>query len=143
MLIVNADDQVRHLVEKAIPEARRSTMFLAFSDDLTLLNADPPPDVVLFNVKTGELPCFSRLSTIQQRWPSAQVIFLSPVDDIHLWAEAIRLGAYDFLPKPVDPDQLKWILQGAVGKKRVLTERVGPDKPALRKAARLVEGLWR
>ena len=131
MLIVNSDDEVRHLVAKAIPEHRRSKMSLAFSDGLTVLNGGPPPDVVLINVQTETQPCFSGLSKIQQWWPSSQVIFLSPVDDIHLWAEAIRLGAYDFLPKPVDPDQLKWILQGALGKKRTLTERLGPGKPVL------------
>ena len=141
ILIVNSDDEVRHLLEKAIPEHRRSKMSLAFSDDFTLLNADPPPDVVLINVETEAHPCFRRLSRIQQRWPSAQVIFLSPVDDIHLWAEAIRLGAYDFLPKPVDPDQLNWILQGALGKKHVVTERLGPRKLAHRNSARLLEGL--
>jgi DNA-binding NtrC family response regulator len=117
MLIVNPDAEVRHLVENAIPEYRRSRMSLAFSDDITLLSAAPPPDIVLFNIKTEAQSCFSRLEKIQGQWPSTQVIFLSPVDDIHLWAEAIRLGAYDFLPKPIDPDQLKWVLQGALAKK--------------------------
>jgi DNA-binding NtrC family response regulator len=140
LLIVNADDEVRHLLEKAIPEPWRSKMSFAFSDDFTLLNADPPPDVVLINVKTEAHPCFKRLSKIQQRWPSSQVIFLSPVDDIHLWAEAIRLGAYDFLPKPVDPDQLMWILQGALGKKRIATQHLGPRKLSLRSSARPLQG---
>ena len=122
MLIVNSDAEVRHLVEKAIPEYRRSRMSIAFSDDFTLLAADPPPDIVLFNIKTEAQSCFSRLEKVQGQWPSAQVIFLTPVDDIHLWAEAIRLGAYDFLPKPIDPDQLKWILQGALVKKLPVPE---------------------
>jgi DNA-binding NtrC family response regulator len=111
MLIVNSDAEVRHLVEKAIPEYRRSRISLAFVDDLTLLAADPPPDIVIFNIGTEAQSCFSRLEKVQGRWPETQVIFLSSVDDIHLWAEAIRLGAYEFLPKPIDPEQLKWILQ--------------------------------
>ena len=117
MLIVNSDAEVRHLVDMAIPEHRRSKISLAFSDDFALPAADPPPDIVLFNIKTGAQSCFSRLEKVQRQWPSTQVIFLSSVDDIHLWAEAIRLGAYDFLPKPIDPDQLKWVLQGALAKK--------------------------
>jgi DNA-binding NtrC family response regulator len=122
MLIVNSDAEVRRLVEKAIPEYRRSRTSLAFSDDLTLLPADPPPDIVLFNIKTEAQSCFSRLEKVQGQWPSTQVVFLSSVDDIHLWAEAIRLGAYDFLPKPIDPDQLKWILQGALVKTFAVSE---------------------
>ena len=139
MLIVNSDAEIRHLVEKAIPEYRRSKMSLAFSDDFTLLAADPPPDIVLFNIKTEAQSCFSRLAKVRGQWPSTQVIFLSPVDDIHLWVEAIRLGAYDFLPKPIDPDQLKWILQGALMKKLALPELPRQGKAGYRTVSQLSE----
>ena len=141
MLIVNSDAEVRRLVEEAIPEYRRSRTSLAFSDDLTLLAADPPPDIVLFNIKTEAQSCFSRLEKVQGQWPSAQVIFLSSVDDIHLWAEAIRLGAYDFLPKPIDPEQLKWILQGALAKKLPVPELPRQGKAGYRTDPRLSESL--
>jgi DNA-binding NtrC family response regulator len=139
MLIVNSDAEVLHLVEKAIPEYRRSRMSLAFSDDVTLLAADPPPDIVLFNIKTEAQSCFSRLEKVQGQWPGTHVIFLSPVDDIHLWAEAIRLGAYDFLPKPIDPDQLKWILQGALARKRPMPGFPRSGKAGYRNVARFAE----
>ena len=139
MLIVNSDAEIRHLVEKAIPEYRRSKMSLAFSDDFTLLAADPPPDIVLFNIKTEAQSCFSRLAKVRGQWPSTQVIFLSPVDDIHLWVEAIRLGAYDFLPKPIDPDQLKWILQGALMKKLAVPELPRQGKAGYRTVSQLSE----
>ena len=122
ILILNPDAEVRHLLEKAIPDYRRSSMSLVFSDDFALVAEQPPPDVVLFNIKTEAQSCFGRLARVRGQWPNAQVIFLSPVDDIHLWAEAIRLGAYDFLPKPIDPDQLKWILQGALTRKLAVPE---------------------
>jgi DNA-binding NtrC family response regulator len=128
MLIVNPDAEIRHLVEKAIPEYRRSRMSFAFSDDFALLAEQPPPDVVLFNIKAEAQSCFSRLAKVRGQWPNTQVIFLSPVNDIHLWAEAIRLGAYDFLPKPIDPDQLKWILEGALTKKHAVPEYPEPEK---------------
>lgn len=139
MLIVNSDAEIRHLVEEAIPEYRRSKMSLAFSDDFTLLAADPPPDIVLFNIKTEAQSCFSRLAKVRGQWPSTQVIFLSPVDDIHLWVEAIRLGAYDFLPKPIDPDQLKWILQGALIKKLAVPELPSQGKAGYRTVPLLSE----
>jgi DNA-binding NtrC family response regulator len=139
MLIVNPDAEVRHLVEKAIPKYRRSTMSLAFSDDFALLTEQSPPDVVVFNIKTEAQSCFSRLAKVRGQWPGTQVIFLSPVDDIHLWAEAIRLGAYDFLPKPIDPDQLKWILQGALTKKLAAPEYPKPAKEGQHAVARLWE----
>ena len=141
MLIVNPDAEVRHLLDKAIPDYRRSSMSLVFSDDFALLAEQPPPDVVLVNIKTEAQSCFSRLAKVRGQWPSTQVIFLSSVDDIHLWAEAIRLGAYDFLPKPIDPDQLKWILQGALTRNLAVPELPGQGKAEYRAVARLSESL--
>src|SRR5258706_4823468 len=71
ILLVNSDTEIRHLVEKAIPESRRSEISLAFADDFTLLAADPPPDIVLINVKAEAQFCFSRLAKIRGRWPSS------------------------------------------------------------------------
>jgi DNA-binding NarL/FixJ family response regulator len=125
LLVVTPDAGIRQLVRKAIPEHKRSMIFLVFSDNLASVAATPPPDVVLINLKTETRSDFSQLSKVWLRWPSAQVIFLSPSDDIHLWAEAVQLGAYDFLPRSVDPDQLKWVLQGALVKRRVEATRAG------------------
>ena len=118
ILIVNPDMAIRHLVEKSIPEKRRVRISLALSDDLSTAPDTPPPDVVLFNIKAEAWSNLNRLWRVCDRWPVAQIIFLSPLNDIHLWAEAIRLGAYDFLPTSIDPDQLKWVLQGAFARRR-------------------------
>jgi DNA-binding NtrC family response regulator len=71
------------------------------------------------NVTGAAQSSLGLLPTIRQRWPHVEVIFLSQIDDIHLWAEAIRVGAYDFLSKPIDPDQLKWVLIGAFPAARI------------------------
>jgi|SoiMetStandDraft_5_1073268.scaffolds.fasta_scaffold78290_1 DNA-binding NtrC family response regulator len=123
LLVVNPDTKVRQLVEKAIPEHRRAKMFLTLSDNFASAPATPPPDVVLINLKSETQCDFTQLSKVWLRWPGTQVIFLSPFEDIHLWAEAVQLGAYDFLPKSVDPDQLQWVLQGALLRRRVEANR--------------------
>ena len=118
ILVVNPDMAIRQLVEKSIPEQRRVRISLALSDDLSTAPDTPPPDVVLFNIKPEAWSNLNRLWRLCDRWPVAQIIFLSPLNDIHLWAEAIRLGAYDFLPTSIDPDELKWVLQGAFARRR-------------------------
>jgi len=126
ILIVNSDAHIRQLVEKSIPEHRRARVSLVFSDDLPSLAAATPPQVVLINLQTETQSPLTQLSLVFRQWPRAQVIFLSPIDSIDLWAEAIRLGAYDFLPKSIDPDQLQWVLQGALVKRQTgATEGIG------------------
>jgi DNA-binding NtrC family response regulator len=114
MWVVNSDAEVRQLVENALLQYRQYLrMCLIFTEDLETLPADPPPQVLLINATGPAQSSLAPFASLRQRWPDAKVIFLSPLDDIHLWAEAIRMGAYDFLPKPIDPDQLKWVLIGA------------------------------
>ena len=114
MWVVNSDGEVRQLVENALLQYRQYLrMCLIFTEDLETLPADPPPQVLLINATGPAQSSLAPLASLRQRWPDVKVIFLSPLDDIHLWAEAIRMGAYDFLPKPIDPDQLKWVLIGA------------------------------
>ena len=36
----------------------------------------------------------------------------SALDDIYLYAEAIQLGAYDFLVRPLEADELRRVLRG-------------------------------
>lgn len=114
MWVVNSDDEVRQLVESALRQYGQYLMMrLIFTEDLGTSVTSAPPQVVLINLTGPAQSSLALLTKTRQRWPDAKVIFLSPLDDIHLWAETIRMGAYDFLPKPIDPDQLKWVLIGA------------------------------
>ena len=61
------------------------------------------PDLLLVNLAVSRV-CFYLLPEMQQMWP----------DDVHLYADAIQLGAYDFLPKPLETVELGTILQRAV-----------------------------
>jgi DNA-binding NtrC family response regulator len=114
MWVVNSDAHVRCVVEKVVQNRLRPTVSLIFSEDLSLPVAIPLPDIVLINLNGSAESCFNLLAKIHRVCPKAKVIFLSNVNDLHLWIEAIQLGAYDFLPKSIDADQLGWVLQGAL-----------------------------
>jgi DNA-binding NtrC family response regulator len=115
MWVVNSDAQVRHVVENAVQDyPLHQSVRLIFSADFGPPVAAPRPDVVLINLSAPTESCFSLLPKIRRTFPDAHVIFLSQSDDIDLWAEAIKLGTYEFLPRSVDCDQLGWVLQGAL-----------------------------
>jgi DNA-binding NtrC family response regulator len=68
---------------------------------------------VLVNLAASKA-CLDLLSDMQQLWPDARIVLVSAFDDIHLYAETIQLGAYDFLPRPLETDELGIILQRTV-----------------------------
>ncbi len=123
--VINSDAQVRQVAEKAVQDYPLHTRVrLIFSEDFRLTVTATPPDVVLINLITPTESCLSLLSKIRRQWPDARVIFVSQSDDIDLWAEAIQLGAYEFLPRSVESHQLGWVLQGALW-----TNRMTKSKP--------------
>lgn len=53
-------------------------------------------------------------STLQEH--SAQVIMMTSFNDVRTAVNAMRMGAYDYITKPVNPDELLMILQEALQK---------------------------
>lgn len=114
LLVLGSDPGVRQLVERAVQRyPLHPNLRVIFSDELRFAPADPPPEVVLINLTGPGESGLRLLPKIQCCWPNARLIFLSQSDDIHLWAETIQRGAYEFLPRSIEWHQLAWILQGA------------------------------
>ena len=102
------------LLKKVIQEFDLGlTLCQASTRDLNFAVLASSPDIVLVNLAVSRV-CLYLLPEMQQMWPDARVIFVSESDDVHLYAEAIQLGAYDFLPKPLEPVELGIILQRAI-----------------------------
>lgn len=81
-----------------------------------------PFDVILLDLRMPDLDGMSVLKIIKERWPESQVVIITGYPSIETAKEAVRLGAYDYLAKPVGPDdvikaanaamlQKKWTLQ--------------------------------
>jgi DNA-binding NtrC family response regulator len=115
MWVINSDADVRRLVDSALQKyPLHLSVCMIFSEDSRPAVTNSPPEVVLINLTAPTESCFSLLAKIRRQFPDANVIFLSQSDDMHLWTQAIQLGAYDFLPRSVECDQLAWVLQGAL-----------------------------
>jgi DNA-binding NtrC family response regulator len=81
---------------------------------LVLLDLMLPPDGT---VQAG----LEQLEQVLARAPGAKVVVVSGAGDTRHMLEAVKLGAYDFLTKPVDPDVLLVVVQRAMA--RVSLER--------------------
>lgn len=62
--------------------------------------------VVLCDVRMPKLDGLSMLDAIQSRSPSCEVILMSGHGDIPMAIEAMKLGAFDFIEKPLQSDEL-------------------------------------
>jgi DNA-binding NtrC family response regulator len=71
------------------------------------------PAIVVTDLKMPRMDGMELLSRIGELPEQVCVIMLTAQGSIESAVEAMRMGAYDYLPKPVDPARLKAILQSA------------------------------
>jgi two-component system phosphate regulon sensor histidine kinase PhoR len=91
-------------------------------------------DVVIVNLQKPFQQAFDLLSEIKGNAPRVEVIFVSRFDEetLPLWMEAIRRGAYEFLPKPLDLIELKRVLIQATEKHHPVGLRKRPPAESVK-----------
>ena len=84
---------------------------------LDRLDGDGSVDVVVLDVKMPGLDGIQTVERIKREHPLVEVIMLTGHATIHAAVEAVKLGAFDFLQKPCDLDDLLAKAQRAVARK--------------------------
>jgi len=77
-----------------------------------------PFDVVLLDLRMPGLDGMDVLKTIKQRWPDSEVIVITGYPSLDTAKEAVRLGAFNYLTKPLGPDEVIKAANDAVIQKR-------------------------
>ena len=72
------------------------------------------PSIVITDLKMPRMDGMELLHRIAEQPQAVAVVLLTAQGSIDLAVDAMKTGAYDFIPKPVDPARLKQILQNAV-----------------------------
>lgn len=72
------------------------------------------------------------LNFVKKNYSTIPVIMVTAMEDVQTAVQAIKIGAYDYLVKPVDPNRLETTLQNAL-KLRKLKQQVGTLEFKLRK----------
>ena len=81
-----------------------------------------PFDVVVCDVNLPDQDGFKLLEWATDAVPDTQVILLTGFGTIESAVDAIRLGAFDYLTKPIIEDELNFSIRRALGQKQIVTE---------------------
>ncbi len=92
-------------------------------DALALLDREPA-DVVVLDVRMPEMDGIQTLREIRRRFPLVEVILLTGHANMEVAVQGMELGAFDFLMKPVDIDELLYKMQDAHMKKAIQEEKI-------------------
>ena len=76
-----------------------------------------PYDVVLLDLRMPGIDGMTVLKTMKRRWPESEVVVITGYPSIDTAKEAIRLGACDYLAKPLAPCEVIGAANGAMERK--------------------------
>ena len=127
VLLVDDEPDFRELLAKRLGK-RKLRVLEAPSGERALELLTPEIDVVLLDVKMAGLSGIETLQRIKQRLPGLQVIMLTGHANVEVALEGMALGAFDYLIKPVDLDNLVYRIQDACKTRQLAA--TGPEPPS-------------
>ncbi|HEY2029123.1 MAG TPA: sigma 54-interacting transcriptional regulator, partial [Myxococcales bacterium] len=98
-----------------------------------LAGAAAPPQAVLLDLRMPGLDGFEVLRRYREEGGNAPVIALSAMDEKAAVVKAMRLGASDYLVKPIEPDELKQAIERcSQARPQTVEESIAAPIPAVR-----------
>jgi two-component system, NtrC family, response regulator AtoC len=83
------------------------------------LLAREPVDAILTDLRMPKLNGLELLEAVRRKHPEIPVIMLTAHGTVGSAVEALKQGAFDYLTKPFDPDEIRGVMEKAVSTRRL------------------------
>jgi two-component system, NtrC family, response regulator AtoC len=123
LLIVDDEESLRTILETELAESEEFTVDTAADGGQAINQIQAKVyDVVLLDIRMPRVSGLEVLKFIQEYSPTTQVIILTNYADVKTAIQTIKLGAYDFLAKPYDIDELFNTIHRAIERKQLFID---------------------
>ncbi len=146
LLVADDAEIIRSTVARVVAREKQLGLFPVVQarngEEAVDLAQQMEPDVLLMDIKMPGLDGLQAAAIIRAEFPNAKLIILTAYDEFPYAQEALKLGAVDFLLKPVRPAKLIELLsqvQAQIRQERAHLEEVAETKTRLQKTLPMVE----
>jgi putative nucleotidyltransferase with HDIG domain len=123
ILVVDDEEPIREVVVSMLAsahyECRQASSGL---EALALLNSGAEFELMLSDLMMADLDGIGLLERTKEKYPDMPVVMVTAVHDISVALAAIRNGAYDYLLKPFEREQLLATVRRALENRRLKME---------------------
>ncbi len=106
ILLVDDEDTIRLFLEKTLRDEGYEALTAATGGEALETAFDKLPDLILLDLKLPDMNGIEVLKRIKEEIPEICVIMLTAFGDIETAVSAMKKGAFDFVSKPVNLEQL-------------------------------------
>ncbi len=120
LLVVDDEEPLRHLLEGELSDTDEFDVDVAADggEAINLIQARVY-DVILLDIRMPRVSGIEVLKFVQEYSPATQVIILTNYADIKTAIQTIKLGAYDFLAKPYDIEEIFNTIHRAIERRQL------------------------
>ncbi|KAA0892075.1 sigma-54-dependent transcriptional regulator [Oryzomonas rubra] len=107
ILIIDDDTSLRRVLEYNLQEAGYQVVAAASGEEGLRLFADEAPALVITDMKMPGMDGLQVLKAVKERSPETLVMIITAFGTVDIAVEAMKLGAYDYITKPFNRDELR------------------------------------
>ncbi len=133
ILIVDDEESIRHSLEGILEDEGFRTSFATTGEECLEMVAVEDPDLILLDIWMPGIDGLETLKKIKKKRPHQLVVMMSGHGTIETAVNATRLGAFDFIEKPLSLEKILLSIHNAlkigqlVAENTALKEKIGRD----------------
>jgi two-component system nitrogen regulation response regulator NtrX len=125
VLIVDDEQDIRDTLDMVLSyQGYETSLAESAAAAIAALEAGPPPEVCILDVKMPGRDGLDLLAEVRDRWPSVAVVMVSGHGDAQMGFEAARRGAYEFIEKPLSEERVLLTVRNAAVRVELQQENV-------------------
>jgi two-component system response regulator AtoC len=114
LLIVDDERLIRWSLEQTLAKDGYEVSSVPTGEAVLAAVRQDPPDLILLDLKLPDTDGLQVLRQIRELTPHVQVLIMTAYADVGTAVQAMKLGAYDYISKPIDFESLAVTLRNAL-----------------------------
>jgi two-component system nitrogen regulation response regulator NtrX len=126
ILIVDDERDIRELISEILIDEGYTTRLAGTADDAMREVTSQSPGLLILDIwlKDSDMDGIDILKKVKSDYPEVPVVIISGHGNIEIAVAAIKQGAYDFIEKPFNIDQLLVVIRRAMETSRLRRENM-------------------
>jgi DNA-binding NtrC family response regulator len=125
ILVVDDDQSVASAFENFLSFEGHTCRLASNAEDAMQLIATRRPALVMMDVRMPGIDGLSALKQIRSTFPDIYVVMMTGYGTSQTSIDAIRAGAYDYLTKPLDLEEIRAVIRKAIDAQQTRTSAEG------------------
>jgi DNA-binding NtrC family response regulator len=124
VLLVDDESEFLETLVKRLRKRKLNAVGVGSGEEALLRLKEMAVDVVVLDVKMPGMDGIETLRQIKKVYPLVEVIMLTGHANMEVAIEGMELGAFDYLMKPMEIDELVYKVQDAYQKKTIQEQKI-------------------